>query len=140
MGWSPWTISCFKSRTAKLTESALCSWFTAKYEEPLADLSRARTNAGFDAKDKIRQLQAMMQLDVSQEFGGSLRRAAEAVKAKGFVVVAKFDHVVTPGPAKEFASLLGAKILELHSDCGHLATACEYRRLNEAVAEFLRSN
>jgi homoserine O-acetyltransferase/O-succinyltransferase len=109
-------------------------------EQVFADLSRARTNAGFDANDKIRQVQAMMQLDVSQEFGGSLRRAAEAVKAKVFVVVAKFDHVVTPGPAKEFASLLGAKILELDSDCGHLATACEYRRLNEAVAEFLRSN
>lgn len=109
-------------------------------EQVFADLSRARTNAGFDANDKIRQVQAMMQLDVSQEFGGSLRRAAEAVKAKVFVVVAKFDHVVTPGPAKEFASLLGAKILELDSDCGHLATACESRRLNEAVAEFLRSN
>jgi len=54
------------------------------------------------------------------------------------VVVAKFDHVVTPGPATEFASLLGAKLLELESDCGHLATACESRRLNEAVAEFLQ--
>jgi len=103
-------------------------------EQVFADLSRARTNACFDANDKIRQVQAMMQLDVSQEFGGSLRRAAEAVKAKMFVVAAKFDHVVTPGPAKEFASLLGAKILEIDSDCGPLATACEYRRLNEAVS------
>jgi len=108
-------------------------------EKVLADLEKARGDAKrFDANDKIRQDQAMMALDVSRDFGGSLERAARAVKAKVLVVVAKFDHVVTPGPATEFASLLGAKLLELESDCGHLATACESRRLNEAVAEFLQ--
>ena len=95
-------------------------------EQVLADFEKARTNTkSFDANDKIRQTQAMMQLDVSSAFGGSLERAAKAVKAKVFVVVSKFDHVVTPGPATEFASLLGAKLLELESDCGHLATVCE---------------
>ena len=108
-------------------------------EKVLADLEKARGDAKrFDANDKIRQDQAMMALDASRDFGGSLERAARAVKAKVLVVVAKFDHVVTPGPATEFASLLGAKLLELESDCGHLATACESRRLNEAVAEFLQ--
>lgn len=109
-------------------------------EQVFADLARARTGVRFDANDKIRQVQAIMKLDVSQEFEGSLKRAAEAVRAKVFVIVAKFDHVVTPGPATEFASLLGARILEFDSDCGHLATACEYQRLNAAVAEFLQSN
>lgn len=108
-------------------------------EQTLADLEKARGDAKrFDANDKIRQDQAMMALDVSREFGGSLERAAQAVKAKVFVIVAKSDHVVTPGPAIEFASLLGARVLDLESDCGHLATACESRRLNEAVAEFLK--
>ena len=108
-------------------------------EQVLADLEKARSDAKrFDANNKIRQDQAMMSLDVSREFGGSLERAARAVKAKVFVVVAKFDHVVTPGPALEFASLLGAKVLTLEGDCGHLATACESLRLNEAVSEFLR--
>jgi homoserine O-acetyltransferase/O-succinyltransferase len=106
-------------------------------EQVFTDLAKPRTEPGFDANDKIRQVQAIMKLDVAREFGGSLKRAADSVKAKVFIVVATFDHVVTPGPAKEFASLLGAKLLELDSDCGHLATACEYRRLNEAVAEFL---
>lgn len=109
-------------------------------EQVFADLARAQTEPRFDANDKIRQVQALMKLDVAREFGGSLKQAADSVKAKVFIVVAKFDHVVTPGPAKEFASLLDAKILELDSDCGHLATACESRRLNEAVAEFLRGN
>lgn len=107
-------------------------------EQALADLEKARRDAKrFDANDKIRQDQAMMALDVSRDFGGSLERAAKTVKAKVFVVVAKFDHVVTPGPAKEFASLLGAPLLELESDCGHLATSCESAKLNQAVAEFL---
>jgi homoserine O-acetyltransferase len=107
-------------------------------EQALADLAKARADAKrFDANDKIRQDQAMMALDVSRDFGGSLERAAKAVKAKVFVVVSKFDHVVTPGPATEFARLLGAPLLELESDCGHLATSCESAKLNQAVAEFL---
>ncbi|HSE15643.1 MAG TPA: alpha/beta fold hydrolase [Pyrinomonadaceae bacterium] len=107
-------------------------------EQVLADLEKARQNGrSFDANDKIRQTQAMMQLDVYREFGGDVERAAKAVKAKVFVVVSRFDHVVTPGPAIEFASLLGAHVLNLESECGHLATVCESTRLNAAVAEFL---
>lgn len=108
-------------------------------EDVFADLAKARSEKHrFDANDKIRQVQAMMQLDVSQQFGGSLERAAQAVKAKVFVVVAKQDHVVTPEPATRFASLLGAKLLDLEGDCGHLATVCESQRLNPAVAHFLK--
>jgi homoserine O-acetyltransferase len=107
-------------------------------EQVLADFANARQgNLGADANDKIRQAQAMMQLDVSRDFGGSLERAAQAVKARVFVVVAKQDHVVTPGPASEFAKLIGAKLLVLEGDCGHLATACESARLNQAVRDFL---
>jgi homoserine O-acetyltransferase len=107
-------------------------------EQVLADFQKARQdNLGADANDKIRQAQAMMQLDVTRDFGGSLERAAQAVKARLFVVVAKQDHVVTPGPASEFAKRIGAKLLVLEGDCGHLATACESARLNQAVRDFL---
>lgn len=109
-------------------------------EQVLADLAKAQHEKRFDANDKIRQVQAMLELDVSREFGGSMDRAAQAVKAKVFVVVAKFDHVVTPGPASEFATLLGANLLSLDGDCGHLATACESQRLNKAVADFLAAD
>jgi len=101
-------------------------------EQTLADLVKAQHEKRFDANDKIRQVQAMLELDVSRESG--------AVKAKVFVVVAKFDHVVTPGPATEFATLIGAKLLSLDRDCGHLATTCESQRLNEAVSEFLATD
>jgi len=108
-------------------------------EQVLADLEKARRDSkSFDANDKIRQVQAMMQLDVTREFGGSLERAAHVVKAKVFVVVSRFDHLVTPGPAIEFASLVGAKTLNLESECGHLATVCESSRLDKAIADFLK--
>ena len=97
-----------------------------------ADLEKARNDAHrFDANDKIRQVQAMMKLDISLE-------SAKTVKAKVLVVVAKYDHVVTPGPATEFAAVLGAKLLTLEGDCGHLATSCESRLLNTAVSDFLK--
>ena len=106
----------------------------------LDELKKAREakGGGFDANDKVRQVEAMMALDVSAPFGGSLERAAARVKSKVFVVVARFDHVVTPGPALEFAQLLHAKVMVLEGDCGHLATACEANKLNPAVDEFLK--
>ena len=101
-------------------------------EQVFADLEKAQNDAHrFDANDKIRQVQAMMKLDISPE-------SAKTVKAKVLVIVSKYDHVVTPGPATEFATLLGAKLLTLDSDCGHLATTCESRRINDAVSNFLK--
>jgi homoserine O-acetyltransferase len=105
--------------------------------ETFAELARASQTGGSDANDKIRQAQAMMDLDVAASFGGSLERAAASVKAKVFVIVASFDHTVTPGPAREFARLLHAPLLELTGDCGHLATSCESQKINAAVADFL---
>jgi homoserine O-acetyltransferase len=106
-------------------------------EKVLAEIEHAKTLKGFDANDKIRQDQAMMTLDVSAPFGGSMERAAAAVKARVLVVVSTQDHVVTPGPALEFARLLRAQVLKLEGDCGHLAPGCEWQKMNPAVADFL---
>lgn len=89
-----------------------------------------------DANDHIRQMEAMMSLDVSDPFG-SMEKAAAAVKAKVLVVVGTYDHVVTPGPARDFAKLLGAEVLEFPSDCGHQTPACEEKAIVQRVAAFL---
>jgi homoserine O-acetyltransferase len=96
-----------------------------------------KNSPGFDANNRIRQSQAMMALDVSDAFGGSLERAAVAVKTQVLVVVATQDHVVTPGPALEFAKLLRAQVLELEGDCGHLAPGCEQQKMGPVIASFL---
>jgi homoserine O-acetyltransferase len=95
-----------------------------------------------DANDHIRQMEAMMSLDVSDAFGGSsqersMQKAAAAVKAKVLVVVATNDHVVTPGPARDFAKLLGADLLELNSDCGHQSPDCEESAILARAIPFL---
>lgn len=94
-------------------------------------------NQGSDPNNRIRQAQAMMALDIPQPFGGSMARAAAAVKAKVFVIASKYDHVVTPEPAIEFAHLLNAKLLVLDDDCGHMAPGCEANTLVPAIAAFL---
>jgi len=106
-------------------------------EQLFAALRKAETDTAFDANDKIRQVQAMMALDVTKDFGDSMERAAASVRAKTFIIVSKFDHVVTPGPPLEFSRLLHASTLMLEGDCGHLAPSCEWQRVNHAVAEFL---
>jgi homoserine O-acetyltransferase/O-succinyltransferase len=93
--------------------------------------------AEFDANNHIRQSQAMMTHDVSATFGGSMDRAAAAVNAKVLVVVSQTDHMVTPGPALEFAKLLHSEVLELQDNCGHLAPGCETGRVGAAIAGFL---
>jgi homoserine O-acetyltransferase len=108
-------------------------------EQVLAALKKAETDKAEDANDTIRQSEAMMALDVSDAFGGSMEKAAASVKAKVFVVVSKQDHTVTPQPARDFAQLLHAPLLELQSDCGHLATGCEGTKVAAAVGDFLRN-
>jgi homoserine O-acetyltransferase len=107
-------------------------------EQVLEALKKAETDKAEDANNTIRQSEAMMALDVSDVFGGSMEKAAGAVQAKVLVVVAKQDHTVTPQPARNFAALLRAPLLELESDCGHLAPGCEGAKLAAAVSDFLQ--
>lgn len=90
-----------------------------------------------DANDWLRQLEAMMSLDVSENYGRSMEKAAGVVKAKMLVVPSAQDHMVNPGPAMEFARMVKARVLELTSDCGHLAPDCEKDKLRPAVRAFL---
>jgi homoserine O-acetyltransferase len=46
--------------------------------------------------------------------------------------------MVNPGPAREFAGVLRAPIVELNGDCGHIATGCEAEKVAAAVARALR--
>jgi len=107
-------------------------------EKVLAEIEKAKQDTGgFDANDKIRQTQAMMSLDVTEKFGGSWERAATSVRAKSLIVVDRFDHTVTPGPALAFAKALNAQTLILESDCGHMGPTCESAKVNALIAEFL---
>jgi homoserine O-acetyltransferase/O-succinyltransferase len=111
---------------------------THSREQVLKEIAHARDSTeGSDANNKIRQAEAMMALDVSAPFGGSMEKAAAAVKAKTLIIVAKRDHTVTPGPATDFARLAHAELLELDDECGHQYGSCEDARVLQVVTEFL---
>jgi homoserine O-acetyltransferase len=111
---------------------------TMTREKVLEEIAKARKDiGGFDVNDNIRQIQAMLKLDVASQFGGSLERAAAVVKAKTLVIVAARDAVVTPEPALRFAKLINAKTVILEGNCGHLATVCESAKVNNEIAAFL---
>lgn len=105
-------------------------------EQVLKELVKSKDSTdGSDANNKIRQVEAMMSLNVAAPFGDSLEKAATAVKAQVLVIVGKQDHTVTPGPAIEFARLLHAQLVVLDDGCGH--QYCDFAQVGKAVAEFL---
>jgi len=102
--------------------------------------SSAAATVGHDANDKIRQTQALLRFDVSAAFGGSMADAAASVHAKTLVVVSRSDHLVTPGPALQFAQLMNARTLVLDDECGHRAVLCEQGRVAGAIHDLLEGS
>lgn len=108
-----------------------------KREDVLPSIEKETREPGQDANNHIRQAQAMMALNVSAPFGGSMERAAATVKAKVLVIVSPEDHTVTPQPAIDFAKLLHAELMQVDSPCGHLTSACEAQKIDRRARDFL---
>src|SRR5262249_36202209 len=87
--------------------------------------------------DHVRQAQAVMSLDISRQFGGSMERAVAAIRARLLVVGTQMDREVNNGPAFAFARIAGAEVVELDGRCGHQAPSCERATLWPLVARFL---
>ena len=105
-------------------------------EQVMKELANSKTSSeGSDANNKIRQVEAMMSINVSEPYGDSLEKAAAAVRAKVLVIVGKEDHTVTPGPPIELAHVLRAQLVVIDDGCGH--QYCDYGTVAKAVAEFL---
>jgi homoserine O-acetyltransferase/O-succinyltransferase len=62
---------------------------------------------------------------------------ASVVKGKMFIVVARNDHTVTPGPALEFAKKIGVEPFILDNACGHSIHACPDSGMGQAILKFL---
>lgn len=81
------------------------------------------------------QLRAMIGQDIYR--GKSMAELKATIKAKLMIIVAKQDHMVTPGMATELATFLQVPFVELTGECGHLATSCEEDNVKKAVRGFL---
>jgi len=87
--------------------------------------------------DRARQAKCLASTDVTAAFGDSLERAAAEVRAWTLVVVSQGDEAVNPGPATDFARLVGARLLELDGRFGHDAPARQKGTLWPAIDHFL---
>jgi len=141
-----WSLECDCQPPAAVTQGLFFLMGGPDYQarvSPRSELEEVR--GGFEsatinpgrAWDLTSQLHAMIDHDVSAPLGGSMEDAVSRVEAEMLVVVGLTDHVVTPGPALEFASLLGAEALELGNDCGHQAFNCAPAAFKPRVKSFL---
>jgi len=87
--------------------------------------------------NRIRQAEAIMTHDIARHFGGSMTRAAAAVRAELLIATTRGDREVNPAPAFDFARLSRGALLELDGRCGHQAPSCERATLWPAVGRFL---
>jgi homoserine O-acetyltransferase len=87
--------------------------------------------------DQQRQAEAMIRHNVAREYGDDIQRAAARVTSQLLVIVGADDRVVTPQPAKDFAALLGATLVELDEDCGHGDPWCAGEEFSGLVRGFL---
>ena len=109
----------------------------ARTAADVAALAGAYRQQGWALEDYAAQLRAMRRHDVAASFGGDLSRAARAVHARMLVVYSADDHMVSPGPAAEFARLAGAETLDIRSACGHSLFWCEQATVGAAVRRFV---
>jgi homoserine O-acetyltransferase len=108
------------------------AWIAKNVTDPDKTLEEHRRSMDrLDPFDYMSQLRAMIAHDITTDFHPPL-------KPKMLIAVALQDHMVNPGPAREFARANGVALVVLSGDCGHLATLCERDVLMREVAAFLK--
>lgn len=90
--------------------------------------------------DQQRQAEAMISHDIARDFNGDMKKAARQMDTQLLVILGEDDRVVTPQPAREFAELGGAQVLELDADCGHGDPWCAPDAFANAVSSFLNQD
>jgi homoserine O-acetyltransferase len=120
-------VAWLRNPASTRARSLLVRW------KPRAALNELR----IEPHNHFRQAEAIMALDISRPFGGSLTRAAAAIRADLMVVGTWADREVNPKPAFDLARSADAELLELDGRCGHQAPSCEREVLWSAVARFL---
>ena len=91
----------------------------------------------FNSYNWASQIKAMLQMDISKNYHGSMERASQNIKARVLIIVSKTDHIVNPKPALDFAQMINAETFIFENNCGHLAPGCEMEKFVEVVNNFL---
>ncbi len=105
-------------------------------------ISRSESNPMSVGKswDVQRQAEAMINHNIARDFDNDLHKAAAEIKTQFLIIVGEDDRVVTPQPAREFAALVGATVVELDEDCGHGDPWCAPDAFADAVSTFINED
>jgi homoserine O-acetyltransferase len=90
--------------------------------------------------DVQRQAEAMINHNIARDFDNDLQKAAAEITTQFLIVVGEDDRVVTPQPAREFATLIGVSVVELDEDCGHGDPWCAPGTFAHAVSTFINQD
>jgi homoserine O-acetyltransferase len=98
---------------------------------------QARPMSAGQSWDEQRQSEAMISHNIAREFNNDMQKAAAHIKTELLIVLGADDRVVTPQPARDFAAMADATIVELDEDCGHGDPWCAPDVFAKAVSTFI---
>ncbi len=93
--------------------------------------------SGYQLRDLHSQMKAIIKHNVTVECEHTLEMLAQRFKGKALITIAKEDLMLSPIASVALAKMMNAELLELDTDCGHYAFACEKERISQAVRNFL---
>lgn len=100
---------------------------------------QANTLNSMKPDDFLCQLNAMIGHDIYKSSGKAMTAMKEVIKAKTLMIVSKTDHMVNPGTSVELSNVIGATLVQLDNECGHLGLLCDQEGIVKAeVTRFLR--
>ena len=91
------------------------------------------------AKDYLANLNAIILHDIYNSSKRNLDEIKDVIKADVLVIISQQDHVANPINSIAFSKALNYELLELTSDCGHLAPWCESEKIKKTVSAFLEN-
>jgi homoserine O-acetyltransferase/O-succinyltransferase len=89
--------------------------------------------------DNLCQLNAMIGHDIYKSSGKELGSIKEVIKAKVLIIVSRSDHMVNPGNSVELSNAIGAKLVQLENDGGHLGIYFDQALIKDEVIRFLKN-
>jgi homoserine O-acetyltransferase len=89
-------------------------------------------------EDCLCQVKAILTQDIYKNSGKAIADMKQEITARTLIVVSKSDYIVNPKSSVDLAKAIGATLLELDNDCGHLGVICDIALVKGTVNNFLR--
>jgi len=110
------------------------SEFDEYYKKFKADISRP-----YGIDNRLSQINAMLQHDITKDFNNSLEETAKNIKAEMLIIVSDSDQIVNPQPAIKLAEISGSELIVISNECGHLVAGCDMENFVGYIESFLKN-